>query len=180
MSSQGQPLPRRTPVSFDELLGWLAQDGLLEAAQAQDLFDLQEQQRAKLVQQKRSLQGLPPSATQELLAGLTPIELFLSFGLKDAGGVPFREDRITEIYALRIGLPYEKLDPLKLNAEFTTSMFSKPFARASTTCWPSKTWASTSRSPPTIPSTCWRSSRSSGSPARSSSSSSRARATSSA
>ena len=49
MSSQAQPLPRRTPVSFDELLGWLAQDGLLEAAQAQDLFDLQEQQRAKLV-----------------------------------------------------------------------------------------------------------------------------------
>src|SRR4030095_6025135 len=39
------------------------------------------------------------------------------------------EDQLTEIYARRIGLPYEKLDPLQLDAEFITSVFSKPFAR---------------------------------------------------
>jgi general secretion pathway protein E len=124
------PAPaRRHDVSFDELLGWLVQERVLPAAQAQELFGQQESQRVRVARERRLAEGLPPGQEGRIAATITPIELLLSFGIKDAEQRPLEEDRITEIYAHRLGLPYEKLDPLKLSAEFTTSVFSKPFAR---------------------------------------------------
>ncbi|HZO15149.1 MAG TPA: GspE/PulE family protein [Polyangiaceae bacterium] len=119
----------RPPVSFDELLGWLAQEGLIDTSIAQGLFDRQERELARLVHERRITQKLPQGSEPQIAASVTPIELFLHFNLKDRNGQPFREDQLTEIYARRIGLPYEKLDPLELDAEFITGVFSKPFAR---------------------------------------------------
>ena len=57
------------------------------------------------------------------------MELLASFGLKGRDGHALSEDRLTELFARRAGLPYIKLDPLELNAQFVTSVVSKPFAR---------------------------------------------------
>jgi general secretion pathway protein E len=145
----------RAPVTFDELLGWLAQEGLVDATLAQDLFARQDAQRARLVHERRAALGLPPGNEPQINASITPIELFLSFGIKDEHGQGFAEDQLTELYARRIGLPYQKLDPLELDAEFITNVFSKPFARKHNllaiadrgvalkvaTCNPFDTWA---------------------------------------
>ena len=121
-----QSIRARAAVTFDELLGWLAQEGLLDAGQAQDLFERQESQAARLVHQKRHQAG---AERDQGMATISPIELLLSFGLRDRHGEPFKEDSLTELYAKRVGLPYEKLDPLDLDVEFTTGVFSRPFAR---------------------------------------------------
>ncbi|RLB55289.1 MAG: type II/IV secretion system protein [Deltaproteobacteria bacterium] len=123
------PESNKGPTTFDELLGFIAQEGLIDATQAQDLFDQQDRALATLVRERRLAKGLPPGSEKQIAQALTPIELFLSFGVKDRRGEPIKEDAVTEIYAKHIGLPYEKLDPLKLDAEFITSAFSKPFAR---------------------------------------------------
>ena len=128
-----QPEAARTEaVTFDELLGWLAQENLIDATVAQDLFERQELQLARMVRERRISQKLPPGKEQQVAASISPIELLLSFGVRDHGGQLLKEDAISELYARRIGLPYVKLDPLELDGELVTSVFSKPFARKHT------------------------------------------------
>ncbi len=121
--------PRRNPVTFDELLGWLVQERVIASGQAQELFEQQKMKRMHVARDKRIAEGLPISKDLQLAQALTPIELLLAFGISGANGELLQEDHITEIYARRVGIPYVKLDPLELDAEFTTSIFSKPFAR---------------------------------------------------
>jgi general secretion pathway protein E len=116
-------------VTFDDLLKALVKDRVLDPTIAQELFQQQEKQRMRLVAEKRRAEGLAPGQEQQVAASLTPVELLLSFGLKDARGGPVTEDLVTEVYARRVGLPYVKLDPLELSPEYTTGVFSKPFAR---------------------------------------------------
>jgi general secretion pathway protein E len=116
-------------VTFDDLLAALVKDRVLDAGTAQDLFQKQEKQRMRLASERRRAEGLAPGQEAQVAASLTPVELFLSFGLKDARGEAVTEDLVTEVYAKKVGLPYVKLDPLELNPDFTTSVFSKPFAR---------------------------------------------------
>ncbi len=125
------PRSQRSPISFDELLGFLTQEAVISATQAQDLFERQDKQRVKLVKRTRASSTAPPGSkrSEDLAATFTAIELFMSFGLEDRRGRPISEDHITELFAKHIGFPYLKLDPLKLDADFTTSVFSKPFAR---------------------------------------------------
>ncbi len=129
MATQAAGSERRHPVTFDELLGWLVQEHVIAAGQAQDLFEHQEQRRMQLARDRRNAEGLPITQDQRLAQAVTPIELLLAFHVKGADGLPLHEDQITEIYARRLGMPFVKLDPLELDAEFTTSVFSKPFAR---------------------------------------------------
>jgi general secretion pathway protein E len=123
------PDTSKGPVTFDELLAFVAKEGLIDANQAQDLFEQQQGALAKLVRQRRIANGMGPGTEKQIAQTITPIELLLSFKVNDRRGEPIKEDAVTEIYAKGIGLPYEKLDPLKLDAEFITAAFSKPFAR---------------------------------------------------
>lgn len=120
---------RRNPVTFDELLGWLVQERVIAAGQAQDLFEQQEMKRMHIARDRRVAEGLPITQDRRLAQAVTPVELILAFRVKGSDGQPLNEDQVTEIYARRVGIPYKKLDPLELDAEFTTSVFSKPFAR---------------------------------------------------
>ncbi|MBI4705184.1 MAG: type II/IV secretion system protein [Deltaproteobacteria bacterium] len=119
----------RSPVTFDELISLLTREGVISQSQAMDLFQRQEQQLATLIKQRRGQEAGAQRSDQATATPVSPLELLLSFGVQDARGRPLREDQVTEIYARLAGLPYIKLDPLKLNAELATSAFSKPFAR---------------------------------------------------
>ena len=115
---------RTIPVSFEELLGFLVQERVVAQADAKALVQQEERQFAMLSRKLRASNDDGQAAL-----AVTPIELLLSFDLPGADGQPLKEDFVTEIYANKIGLPYEKLDPLKLDAELVTSVLSKPFAR---------------------------------------------------
>lgn len=125
--------PTRGPVTFDELLGILVREAQLAPARAQELFELQERQLAKLVHehQRAAAVGAGGARTSEL-PSVGPIELLMSFGPTDTRGRPISEDRVTELYARALGMTYVKLDPLKLDAGFVTSAFSRAFARKHT------------------------------------------------
>ena len=123
---------RQEPVIFDELIGWLVQAGLIDSATAQDLFEGQELQLAKMVRERRIADDLPPGQEDRIAAGISPLELLLSFSPKGPNGEALAEDQVTELFAQRVGLPYVKLDPLELDPEMSTSVFSKPFARKHT------------------------------------------------
>lgn len=131
--------PTRGAVTFDELLGILVRDGQLLPARAQELFEQKDHRLVRLVieqQRAAAAAGGPPSsgsgsssARGAESATVGAIELFMSFGVTDVRGRPLSEDKVTEHYARSIGLPYLKLDPLKLDAAFVTGAFSRTFAR---------------------------------------------------
>ncbi len=62
---------------------------------------------------------------------VSAIEVAASLGLTaaDAPGKVLTEDLITEIVAAHVGLPFKKIDPLKLNAEVITQILPRAFAR---------------------------------------------------
>ncbi|MSP25713.1 MAG: type II/IV secretion system protein [Myxococcales bacterium] len=117
-------------LTFVELLGVLTQDGVVSAAVAQNLFGEEDRQLARLARERRAqLPSGPAGRGAESPGPIGAIELFLSFGVKDERGRPITEDRVTELYARRLGRSYIKLDPLQLDAEFSTRVFSRAFAR---------------------------------------------------
>jgi general secretion pathway protein E len=62
---------------------------------------------------------------------VSAIEVAASLGLAppEASGQTLTEDMITEIVAKYAGLPFKKIDPLKLNPEIITQILSRAFAR---------------------------------------------------
>ncbi|MBM4373711.1 MAG: type II/IV secretion system protein [Deltaproteobacteria bacterium] len=125
----------RGPVTFEELLGWLVRDGQLGQDRAQELYEQKDRQHARLqAEQQRAAAGAGgangPRSSEPTTIG--PIELLMSFGATDPRGRPLSEDRVTELYAKIVGLTYVKLDPLKLDAAFVTSAWSRAFARKHT------------------------------------------------
>ncbi|MBT1070983.1 GspE/PulE family protein [Pelotalea chapellei] len=61
---------------------------------------------------------------------VTPAEVIASFGveIKTSPGKYLTEDVITEAIAAKVGLPYLKIDPLKLNLDIVTAHIPRPFA----------------------------------------------------
>ena len=117
---------RRKSVTFDELLGFLRQDGLIDEKQEKRLSEKKDSQRAALV--RKAMEDQKKGDT-ERKATIGPLELFLSFGERGADEKPIREDAVTEAYAKHIGFPYQKLDPLKLDPAYSVGVLSRPFAK---------------------------------------------------
>ncbi len=120
---------RQHPLSFEELLGDLTSDGILDATEATELRAHEKRQLAHLVKVRAGSAPQTVASHRDLEASVTAIELLASFGLKGRDDHALTEDRLTELFARNAGLPYVKLDPLELNAQFVTSVVSKPFAR---------------------------------------------------
>ena len=61
---------------------------------------------------------------------VSPAEVISSFNIKIPGKSSkiLTEDEITEAIAKEVGLPYKKIDPLKLNPEMVNSYVPRPFA----------------------------------------------------
>jgi len=61
---------------------------------------------------------------------ITPAEVIASFNLEIRGtpGKYLTEDAITEVIAAKLGMPYLKIDPLKLDLDVVTAHIPRPFA----------------------------------------------------
>ncbi len=126
MATPAKPASRRKSVSFEELLGFLRTDRIIDVAQEKRLLEKKDVQLAVLT--KKAADELKRGETDKPRS-IGPIELFLSFGERGADERALREDVITESYARHIGYPYVKLDPLRLDPAFSAGVLSRPFAR---------------------------------------------------
>ena len=103
------------------------QAGLLTGEQAQRALAQEQATRAKLLKDKLSKLG-KRAQRQEI----SPVEVLASLEFRDGRGELVDEDRIMGAVAARVGLPFEKPDPLKLNAELIASTTNRAFARHNT------------------------------------------------
>jgi len=107
------------------VLDALLERGLVTAEQAEEALRREAVQRAVVLRDKDRL-GLRSGASAYTV---TPIELLATLRLPSAQGFELDEDRITEAVAAHVGLPYEKIDPTRLDQKWITQTLSRPFAR---------------------------------------------------
>jgi general secretion pathway protein E len=114
-------------VSVEELTDILVEAGLLTESQATEVKVKSSTQRSRLMMSSRdSYQGRLQAKD------LSPAEVIASFQLPiggDEGGQILDEDTIVKALAEKVGKPYEKIDPLKLDAQLISNTLSLPFAR---------------------------------------------------
>ncbi|MCP4198835.1 MAG: Flp pilus assembly complex ATPase component [Proteobacteria bacterium] len=114
-------------VSVGELADILVEAGLLTESQATEVKVKSSTQRSRLMMSSRnSYQGRLQAKD------LSPAEVIASFQLPvggDEGAKALDEDAIVKSLAKKFGTPYEKIDPLKLDAQLISRTLSLPFAR---------------------------------------------------
>ncbi len=115
----------RQPLSFKELCDLLLDKGLLTKEQVSQV-SVKYSSKQKLMD--REINGSKPGRHR---IEVTPAEVLASFMLPVQGkkNTVLDEDTIAKILAEESGLPYEKIDPLKLDMKLVTSIFSRPYAR---------------------------------------------------
>jgi general secretion pathway protein E len=107
------------------VLDALLAHGLITPEQAEEARRREAVQRALVLRDKDRL-GLRAGATAYTV---TPIELLATLRLPSTRGHELDEDRLTEAVASHVGLPYQKIDPTKLDQKWITQTVSRPFAR---------------------------------------------------
>jgi general secretion pathway protein E len=105
----------------------LARAGILTDEQRRTAFARENVQRARLLRDQASRNG----GRSLRRAELSPVEVLASFQFPDArrDAELVDEDKATQAVAAAVGVPYRKIDPLKLDAQLITRTLSKPFAR---------------------------------------------------
>jgi general secretion pathway protein E len=118
---------RASEYTVEFVADLLASGGLLTEDARRTALARENVQRARLVREHASKGGGRALRRAEL----TPVEILASFGFGDARreAEKLDEDKVTAAVAAAIGLPYRKLDPLKLDAQLVTRTLSRPFAR---------------------------------------------------
>jgi general secretion pathway protein E len=115
-------------ITVDELTALLVERGLLTAEQQREVKVRAESQRARL-----RIAGARGGGRADGSAGEpTAAEVIASLGLHTGGqpgGAAIDEDRVMRCLADESGLPFEKIDPLEIDAGLITSTLSFPFAR---------------------------------------------------
>jgi len=117
---------RASDFTLEFVADALQRQGILREEDRKTASARENVQRAKLL---RETQGRGGRALRR--ADLSPVELLASFAFSDARREADRvdEDKITKTLAEVIGLPYVKIDPLKLDVQLITRTLSRPFAR---------------------------------------------------
>jgi len=105
----------------------LARQGLLTDDAKRTAFARENVQRARLLREQASRTGGRALRRAEL----SPVEVLASFKFPDArrDAEVVDEDKATQAVATGVGVPYRKIDPLKLDAQLITRTLSRPFAR---------------------------------------------------
>ncbi len=119
-----------TKLTTDFLCEILIKAGKLSPEQAREIRVKQDVQRMKLL---KSRGEATHRGRMRLEEEVSAIEVAASLELDFPGppGQKLTEDVITEAVANFAGLPFRKIDPLKLNPEVTTQILSRAFARRS-------------------------------------------------
>jgi general secretion pathway protein E len=104
----------------------LLERGLLDETHVREVLVKEGAQRQRLLRERGRTQ-----AHSRKRADISAAELVASFNLPVLGekDVRLTEDRLAQVLADEAGLPYEKIDPLKLDMKLVTSLLSRPFAR---------------------------------------------------
>jgi len=119
-----------TRLTTDILCNILLESGMVTPEQAKEVKMKQDVQRMKLLKARgENLNRGRVHIEDEV----SPIEVVVSlnFASQDNPGLSLTEDVLTELVAKHVGLPFKKIDPLKLNPEITTQILSRAFARRS-------------------------------------------------
>jgi general secretion pathway protein E len=105
----------------------LAKQGLLTEDARRTAFARENAQRARLLRDQASRAGGRGLRRAEI----TPVEVLASFKFPDARREAelVDEDKATQAVAQAVGIPYRKIDPVKLDAQLITRTLSRPFAR---------------------------------------------------
>ena len=116
-----------TDFTLDFLADLLARQGVLTEDARRTAFAREGVQRARLLRDQASRN--PGRGLRR--AELSPVEVLASFGFHDARREQeiLDEDRVTHALATALGVPYRKIDPLKLDAQLITRTLSRPYAR---------------------------------------------------
>ena len=116
-------------LTLEYVSGLLVKRGIITEADEREILIKGEAQRARL---KKSHESFYSSRRlQTVREATSPAEVIASLGipLKDNRTKQVTEDMITEVIADAVGMPYMKLDPLKLNLDVVTSNIPRPFAQ---------------------------------------------------
>ena len=96
--------------------------------------EISETQRKEIVVtqdgvKKRLVKAIPGDDHRRRVGGITPAEILAAMRLSGLDGRPLDEDRIMKTVASMSGLPYRKIDPLKLDHNLITETMTRAFAR---------------------------------------------------
>ena len=102
--------------------------GLLTEAGEKEIAIKGEAQRARIRKSQDSFYS--SRRLQTIAEAVSPAEVISSFEIRIPGTEKYlTEDVITEALASEVGMPYRKIDPLKLNLDTVTSHIPRPFAQ---------------------------------------------------
>jgi general secretion pathway protein E len=116
-------------IDLSGLLDILIKHGLMHAGQKQDVLNRgKEQARHLLLDRRAELRRL--LGRQRVSYSISDIELVASFRFKRLDNAEFflDEEIITETVAKEIGVPFVRIDPLRLNFKLVVETFGGPFA----------------------------------------------------
>ncbi len=116
-----------TDFTLEFVAETLVRQGLLSEDARKTAAARENVQRARLLREQASRAGGRGLRRAEL----SPIELLASFEFPDVrrDTESIDEDKATQVVAEAAGMPYRKIDPLKLDAGLITRTLSRPFAR---------------------------------------------------
>ncbi|HAK61063.1 MAG TPA: type II secretion system protein E, partial [Nitrospiraceae bacterium] len=119
-----------TKLTTDLLCDILLTSGNITPAQSKEIKLKQDVQRMKLLKARGETL---PRGKMNIEDAVSAIEVAasLNFEISHAPGCALTEDAISEEVARHAGLPFKKIDPLKLNPEVVTQILSRAFARRS-------------------------------------------------
>ncbi|HPX61991.1 MAG TPA: GspE/PulE family protein, partial [Deltaproteobacteria bacterium] len=120
-------MPDHKKLTIENLARLLQHRKLITADQLANLLARGKSQEARLFSAHQSGGSRRAPHAAEILL---PSEVIASFNLElpDQSGKFLTEDMITEVIASAVGLPYLKIDPLKLDLDVVTAHIPRPFA----------------------------------------------------
>jgi general secretion pathway protein E len=119
-----------TKLTTDFLCELLIKAGKLSPEQAREIKVKQDVQRMKLLKARGETLHRGRMHIEDEVSAIE-VAASLNLEMPGAAGQILTEDIITEAVAAHAGLPFKKIDPLKLNPEVTTQILSRAFARRS-------------------------------------------------
>ncbi len=116
-------LQTRSAFTTSFLLEALFAHGLITREQAREVQAREQLARARVI---KAMGDSRDAARYDV----SPVEIVASFNLPLPGGRGLLDqDRVTEVAARAAGIPYRKIDPLKLDMNLATRSVSRPYAR---------------------------------------------------